>query len=117
MRHETEPVLSGVLNSGKQFRLIASNTSQKSTYAGNIRLVESAQARTAPSVRIANQWALRFVPVAILIAGLAWHLSGEVSWAVAVLVAATPCPLILAVSIAVVAGMPQAAKQVKKQKS
>ncbi len=109
-RHGDESVLSGVLNSGTQFHFTATNTSQESTYAGIIRLVESAQARSSPSVRIANQWALRFVPIALLIAGLAWIISGEVSRAVAVLVAATPCPLILAVPIAIVAGMSQAAK-------
>ncbi len=109
-RHKYDSVLSGTLNSGTQFRYTASNTSQESTYAGIIRLVKSAQSRTAPSVRIANQLALRFVPIALFIAGLSWILSGEVSRAVAVLVAATPCPLILAVPIAVVAGMSQAAK-------
>jgi len=109
-RSINEQVLSGVLNAGTQFRFIASNTSQESTYAGIIRLVQSAQARSAPGVRIANQWALRFVPVALIVAGGAWLLTGEVSRAVAVLVAATPCPLILAVPIAVVAGMSQAAK-------
>lgn len=105
-----EEVLSGVLNAGTQFRFTASNTSQESTYAGIIRLVQSAQARSAPGVRIANKMALRFVPVALLVAGGAWLITGEVSRAVAVLVAATPCPLILAVPIAVVAGMSQAAK-------
>ena len=109
-RFEKEPVLSGVLNSGTQFTFIALNTSQESTYAGIVRLVESAQARSAPSVRIANAWALRFVPVALVIAIASWVISGEVSRAVAVLVAATPCPLILAVPIAVVAGMSQAAR-------
>ncbi len=105
-----EQVLSGVLNAGTQFRFTASNTSQESTYAGIIRLVQSAQARSAPGVRIANKWALRFVPIALVVAGGAWLFTGEISRAVAVLVAATPCPLILAVPIAVVAGMSQAAK-------
>ncbi len=109
-RVKSEPVLSGVLNSGSQFQFTATNTSQESTYAGIVRLVESAQARSAPSVRIANTWALRFVPIALAIAIAAWVISGEVSRAVAVLVAATPCPLILAVPIAVVAGMSQAAR-------
>ena len=109
-RMKDETVLSGVLNSGAQFQFTASNTSQESTYAGIVRLVESAQARSAPSVRIANAWALRFVPIALVIAATAWIMSGEVSRAVAVLVAATPCPLILAVPIAVVAGMSQAAR-------
>ncbi len=85
-------------------------TSANSTYAAIIKLVEAAQEKSAPGVRLANQWALRFVPAALLIAGLAWWLSGDVDRAVAVLVAATPCPLILAVPIAIVAGLSQAAK-------
>lgn len=109
-RVENEVIMSGVLNAGTQFRFTATNTSQESTYAGIIRLVESAQARSAPSVRIANRWALRFVPIALVMAGGAWLITGEFSRAVVVLVTATPCPLILAVPIAVVAGMSQAAK-------
>jgi heavy metal translocating P-type ATPase len=73
-------------------------------------LVNAAHAKSAPGVRIANLWAVRFVPLALLVAALAWILSGEVERAVAVLVAATPCPLILAVPIAIVSGLSQSAK-------
>jgi heavy metal translocating P-type ATPase len=73
-------------------------------------MVREAQKKSAPSIRLANKWAIRFVPFALLIAGSAWLFTGEVSRAVAVLVAATPCPLILAVPIAVVSGLSLAAK-------
>lgn len=105
-----EEISSGVLNAGAPFEYIAMTTSENSTYAAIIKLVEAAQEKSAPGVRLANQWALRFVPAALLIAGLAWWLSGDVDRAVAVLVAATPCPLILAVPIAIVSGLSQAAK-------
>ncbi len=105
-----EEISSGVLNAGAPFEYIAMTTSQNSTYAAIIKLVEAAQEKSAPGIRLANQWALRFVPAALLIAGLAWWLSGDVDRAVAVLVAATPCPLILAVPIAIVSGLSQAAK-------
>lgn len=105
-----EDISSGVLNAGSPFEYIASTTSENSTYAGIIKLVRAAQAKSAPGVRIANQWAIRFVPAALAIAAIAWAVTGEVSRAVAVLVAATPCPLILAVPIAIVAGLSQAAK-------
>ena len=101
---------SGVLNAGAPFEYLATTTSENSTYAGIIKLVEAAQAKSAPGVRLANTWALRFVPAALLIAGGAWAISGDIGRAVAVLVAATPCPLILAVPIAIVAGLSQAAK-------
>jgi heavy metal translocating P-type ATPase len=109
-REAGEDISSGVLNAGIPFEYIASTTSENSTYAGIIKLVEAAQAKSAPGVRLANTWALRFVPAALLIAGAAWAVSGDIGRAVAVLVAATPCPLILAVPIAIVAGLSQAAK-------
>ncbi len=109
-REINEEISSGVLNAGAPFEYIALTSSENSTYAAIIKLVKAAQEKSAPGVRLANQWALRFVPAALLIAGLAWWLSGDVDRAVAVLVAATPCPLILAVPIAIVAGLSQAAK-------
>lgn len=105
-----EEISSGVLNAGAPFEYSATSTSENSTYAGIIKLVRAAQAKSAPGVRLANTWALRFVPAALLIAGVAWLISGEIDRAVAVLVAATPCPLILAVPIAIVAGLSQSAK-------
>ncbi len=109
-RFKGEFVLSGVLNAGSNFELKALQTLDLSTYSGIIRLVKSAQAKSAPGVRIANKWALRFVPIALTLAFVSWLITGEISRAIAVLVAATPCPLILAVPIAVVAGMSNAAK-------
>ena len=105
-----DEISSGILNAGSPLEYVASSTSQDSTYAGIIALVKAAQAKSAPGVRIANQWALRFVPVALTIAAGAWIITGDVKRAIAVLVAATPCPLILAVPIAIVAGLSQAAK-------
>ncbi len=101
---------SGIVNAGSPFTIEATNTAATSTYAGIIALVREAQRKSAPSIRLANKWAIRFVPFALLMAGSAWLITGEVSRAVAVLVAATPCPLILAVPIAVVSGLSLAAK-------
>lgn len=103
-------ILSGVVNAGDAFEYLATNTAEESTFAGIIKLVQSAQARTSPGVRIASKWAVAFIPLALITAGAAWAITGEVSRAVAVLVAATPCPLILAVPIAVVSGLSKAAK-------
>jgi len=109
-RYQGDAVLSGVVNAANPFEYTVSSTASGSTYAGIIELVKAAQARTSPGVRIANQWAIAFVPFSILFAGVAWIISGESTRAVAVLVAATPCPLILAVPIAVVSGLSNAAK-------
>lgn len=109
-RSINEEISSGVLNAGAPFEYVATTTSQNSTYEGIIKLVKSAHAKSAPGVRLANKWALRFVPFALTIAALAWLFTGDIDRAVAVLVAATPCPLILAVPIAIVAGLSQSAK-------
>ena len=103
------PIVSGILNSGREIELVTTSTAENSTYANLIRLVAQAQASSANGVRIANKWAIRFVPFAIGIAALSWIVSGQVSYAVAVIVAATPCPLILAVPVAIIAGMSKAA--------
>ncbi len=102
-------VRSGVVNSGVPVRLIATATADDSTYAGVVRLVEQAQASSAPFVRIADRVAIFFVPFTLALAGLAWALSGEAVRAVAVLVVATPCPLLLAAPIAVISGLSRAA--------
>jgi heavy metal translocating P-type ATPase len=104
-----EEINSGVLNAGGELELLAANTAEDSTYSHLIRLVEQAQAGSAAGVRVANKWAVRFVPFALVLAGLTWLISGEVTNAVAVIVAATPCPLILAVPAAIIAGMSKSA--------
>jgi heavy metal translocating P-type ATPase len=110
-RREGEEISSGVLNAGAPFTFTATTSAQASTYSSIVKLVAAAQAKSAPGIRIANKWAIRFVPLALLIAGSAWLITGDLKRAVAVLVIATPCPLILAVPIAIVAGLSQAAKR------
>lgn len=108
-RGKGEEISSGVLNSAAVIEMRTVRDAESSTYSNLIRLVEQAQAASSTSVRMANRWAIWFVPVALLMALLAWVISGEVSRAVAVVVAATPCPLILAVPVAIISGMSKAA--------
>ena len=103
-------VCSGVLNAAHNFEMIVSANAAESTYAGIIRLVERAQANSAPAVRLANKWAIKFVPVALGMSALTLLFTHDVGRMVAVLVTATPCPLILAVPIAIVSGMSRAAR-------
>ena len=110
MRKINEEISSGVVNAGKPFNYKVSNIAAESTYASIIALVKAAQARTSPGVQFAHKWALAFIPVTFVLATLAWVLTGDATRAVAVFVAATPCPLILAVPIAVVSGLSSAAK-------
>jgi heavy metal translocating P-type ATPase len=105
-----EQVRSGVVNAGGPFDLVATATAEQSTYAGVVRLVEQAQAASAPFVRTADRFAVAFVPLTLLLAGGAWAATGEAVRAVAVLVVATPCPLLLAAPIAIMSGLSQAAR-------
>ena len=104
-----EGLLSGTVNAGNNFTFTVSTISSQSTYSGIITMVRNSQANSARHVKIASRWALRFVPFALILALYAWLVSGEVHRFVAVLVIATPCPLILAVPIALVSGMSRAA--------
>ncbi len=105
-----ETVRSGSVNAGDPFDLLATTTAADSTYAGLVRLVTQAQASSAPFVRVADRLALLFVPLTLLLAGLAWALAGDPVRAVAVLVVATPCPLILAAPIAYTSGLSRATR-------
>jgi heavy metal translocating P-type ATPase len=106
-----EPVRSGVVNAGTAVELRATATAQDSTYAGIVRLAEAAGAESAPIVRLADRYAVWFLPLALLIAGGAWLVSGSAVRAVAVLVVATPCPLLLAAPVAIVSGLSRASRQ------
>lgn len=108
--NKSDSVISGTLNAGNTFEFIATGNISQSTYSGIVTMVRNSRAQSSPNIRLANKWAIRFVPLTILIAIAAYAISGEISRAVAVLVVATPCPLILAVPIALVAGMSRAAK-------
>ena len=102
-------VLSGTSNAGAPFEVRADRPATASAYAALVRLVEQAETERAPFVRLADRYAGFFLPATLLIAGLAWALSGEPVRALAVVVVATPCPLILAAPIALVSGLSRAA--------
>ncbi|MCU4652678.1 heavy metal translocating P-type ATPase [Roseibacterium sp. SDUM158016] len=101
--------MSGSTNAAEAFDLIATREARDSTYAGIVRLVEAAQASKAPMSRLADRWSLGFLAVTVALAFAAWWFTGDPIRAVAVLVVATPCPLILAVPVALVAGLSRAA--------
>ena len=104
-----QDVMSGSTNAGDAFDLRVTRPPASSTYAGIVRLVEAAQASKAPMARLADRYSLVFLAVSVAMASAAWALSGDPIRAVAVLVVATPCPLILAVPVALVAGLSRAA--------
>ncbi len=105
-----DEVRSGVVNAGPPAAMIATATAEMSTYAQVVRLVEQAKATSAPFVRLADRFAVLFVPLTLALAAGAWAVSGDPVRAVAVLVVATPCPLLLAAPIAIMSGLSRAAR-------
>jgi len=103
-------VLSGCANAGSPFDVRADRPASDSAYAALVRLVEQAQTQRAPMVRMADRYAGFFLPITLLAAGVAWAVSGDPVRALAVVVVATPCPLILAAPIALISGVSRAAR-------
>ncbi|MEJ1938189.1 hypothetical protein WDZ92_48975, partial [Nostoc sp. NIES-2111] len=109
-RSAGEPVPSGTTNAGGAFALDATADASRSTFARIVALVEGARRSRAPAARLADRWSVAFLIFTVGLSGGVWLWTGEVSRALAVLVVATPCPLLLAVPVAIVAGLSRAAR-------
>jgi heavy metal translocating P-type ATPase len=102
-------VLSGSLNLDSVLHVRATKRSAESQYAQILRLVKAAQERKAPIHRLADRYGAGFTLLALGMAAVAWVISRDSIYALAVLVVATPCPLILATPIAIMSGIDLAA--------
>ncbi len=102
---------SGTVNAGNVLVLKVTKVDADSTYRKIVRLVQSAQEEKAPLVRLANRYSLIFTVFTLAIAIFAYVISHDFDRVLAVLVVATPCPLILATPIALFGGMNAAAKK------
>jgi heavy metal translocating P-type ATPase len=103
-------VRSGTANAGETFDLRVTSTAAESAYAAIVRLVRAAETDRARFTRLADRYAAYFLPFSLTLAGIAWLASGDSTQGLAVMVVATPCPLILAAPIAFVAGLSRAAR-------
>ncbi|MEO5757148.1 MAG: heavy metal translocating P-type ATPase [Mesorhizobium sp.] len=101
---------SGTVNAGETFSMRASALAEQSTYAAIVRMVAAAQTVKAPFIRMADRFALFLLPATLLVSGAAWYISGDPIRGLAVLVVATPCPLILAAPVAFIGGVSRAAR-------
>ena len=110
-RRQGEAVRSGAVNAGRTFSMEASATEDASTYAGIVRMAAAAQTAKSPTIRLADRFALLLLPVSLGLAGFAWVIAGDPIRGLAVLVTATPCPLILAAPVAYIAGVARAARR------
>jgi P-type E1-E2 ATPase len=103
-------VLSGSVDLDGVLDIRATKPSAESHYAQIVHLVAAAQEQKAPIHRLADRYAVWFTALALVIAGLAWIISHDSVYALAVVVVATPCPLILATPIAIMSGIDRAAR-------
>jgi heavy metal translocating P-type ATPase len=104
------PVRSGTTNGGNAFDARVTRPAEDSAYAAIVRLVRAAEGNRAQFTRLADRYAAVFLPFTLLVAGIAWAAAGDPTRGLAVMVVATPCPLILAAPIAFVGGLSRSAK-------
>jgi heavy metal translocating P-type ATPase len=109
-KHRGDPLLSGSVNAGGALEMRATAVSEASQYARIVELVRRAHQEKAPIERLADRYAIWFTPITLLMCGLGWAITGDPHTIVAVLVVATPCPLILATPIAIISGINRAAR-------
>ncbi len=104
-------VSSGTGNGQGVLTIRALKLASDSRYEQIVALVREAQESRAPLVRLADRYAVRFTFVTFVLALFSWFLAHDPVRLLAVLVVATPCPLILATPIAVMSGVSRAASR------
>jgi heavy metal translocating P-type ATPase len=110
-KYKGDTLRSGIVNVGDILRLKVTKVEKDSTYKKIVELVEKSQKEKAPIVRLADKYSIYFTLLTFLIAFIAFVLHGSLESILAVLVVATPCPLILATPIALIGGMNAQAKR------
>ncbi|MCE9584089.1 MAG: heavy metal translocating P-type ATPase [Planctomycetes bacterium] len=104
-------VLSGAINGDDALTLRATRAAADSRYAKIIRVMQDTEQRRPHLRRIGDQLGAVYTPVALVIAGAAAFFSGDSHRFLAVLVIATPCPLLIAIPVAIIGAISLAAKR------
>jgi len=104
-------IMSGTVHGFGALRMRATAVAAESQYERIVDLVRTAQASKAPLQRLADRYAIWFTPVTLAVCGLAVLVTHDWTRALAILVVATPCPLILATPVAIIGGINRAAKR------
>ncbi|MGO3170758.1 MAG: heavy metal translocating P-type ATPase [Bavariicoccus seileri] len=105
-----DELMSGSLNGDAALTVKVYKEAKDSQYQLLVKLVKESAARPAKFVRLADRYAVPFTLVAYLIGGVAWFLSKDPVRFAEVMVVASPCPLILAAPVALVAGMSRSSR-------
>ena len=104
-------LLSGSLNLDGPLTIRATAPARESQYARIVELVRTAQESKSPLQRLADRYAVWFTPFTLVVCAGAYLLTRDPVRVLAVLVVATPCPLILATPVAVMGGINRAARR------
>ncbi len=104
-------LLSGTINISGAIEMRADKKSEDSQYRKIVQLVQKAQEEKAPIQRLADKYAILFTPLALVMAALGVVITQDFISGLAVLVVATPCPLILATPLAIICGINQSARE------
>lgn len=104
-------IKSGAVNVGTTIEITVEGTFESSTYMKIVHLVDEAKHHQPRVVRLAEKVNIPFTAITLLLAGIAYYFTGEVARALAVLVIATPCPLLIAAPIAFIGGLSRAARK------
>jgi cation transport ATPase len=102
-------VMSGALNGETVLTISASSLPSDSRYAKIMRVMQEAEANRPQMRRIADRLGGWYTVVALLVAGVGWVIGNDPTRFLAVLVIATPCPLLLAIPIAIIGAISLAA--------
>ncbi len=109
--HEGTPLMSGSLNAHGVLSIRASARAAESQYSRIVQLVREAQATKSPLQRLADRYAVWFTPATLAVCVATFALTQSWTSVLAVLVVATPCPLILATPVAIIGGINRAARR------
>lgn len=105
-----DTLMSGTINGDAAIRFKVTKRAIDSQYQSLVKLVRESEAKPAHFVRLADRYAVPFTLTAYFIGGVAWFVSKDPVRFAEVLVVASPCPLILAAPVALVAGMSRSSR-------
>jgi len=103
-------VLSGAMNGDTALTIRATKPAVESRYAQIMRVVKETEENQPAMRRLAERLGAWYTPLALILAGAAWALSGDPARFLAVIVVATPCPLLIGIPVAVIGAISLAAK-------
>ena len=104
-------VYSGTINTSGSIDVRVTKSASESKYTHIVELVKEAEKNRAPLVRLADRYSVYFTVITFVITFLTWFFTRSITDVLAVLVVATPCPLILATPIAFISGINRAASR------